>query len=156
MAQMAPKSRFGAGFFWGCLTPLLVIAALAIAAILFSYYYFERGYTDDPGIQTMMTALNENPLAQELLGGDIEIAGLQSAARSALAGHGLIETYTLGVKGRKSAGFLRGQLEGGDEDDLELESLKLLMPDGRIYDLKTPSTAIPPGSVSLPRSLQAA
>ena len=133
MTEEAPRRRWGSGFIWGCLTPLLVIGFVVLCAVGYGAYYMTLGYKNDSGFQTVMATLQSNPVARAVLGDGIAVNGMPSFSfKDDTTGH--TESYTLSVQGSKASGTVHAFLiiTGGQS---QIKTMVLTGPNGQNYNL---------------------
>jgi len=142
MSEEQPRRRFGAGFAWGCLTPILIVGLVVIAAVAYGGYYLIAGFKNDPSLQAVLSAVQKNPIARGVLGDPIELAGMPAYSFNYnTSGH--TASYAFNVHGSKADGQVKAGvvIDGGRTT---IKALQLTGPDGQTYDLmKTaPSDAV--------------
>jgi hypothetical protein len=133
MSEEKPRSRFGTGFLWGCLAPLILIGALVAVAVIYAVYYLTLGYKNDDTLQAVLTALRHNPTAHMVLGDNIDITGMPTYSfRYDTQGH--TASYAFGVRGSRGQGSVTTNviIWGGHAD---IKTLTLTGPDGHVYNL---------------------
>jgi hypothetical protein len=134
MSEEAKKTRWGSGFLWGCLTPILIVAALIAAGLVYAGYYFVSGYKNDDTLQTVIAAVRVHPVAREVLGDNIDISGFPTFNVKYDIASGHTASYEFDVKGTKAGGRVQAALVITDHKT-RFTSLTLTGPDGTKYDL---------------------
>ncbi|HWD48906.1 MAG TPA: cytochrome c oxidase assembly factor Coa1 family protein [Rhizomicrobium sp.] len=133
--QAQPKSRWGSGFLWGCLTPLLIVGAIVLCAVAYAVYYFGFGYKNDSTLQTVLSTLQQNATARSVLGDNIEITGFPNYSFNYNT-NARVHTarYNFGVHGSKGDGTIAAacNIVGSHVD---IKNLILTAPNGRVYYL---------------------
>jgi hypothetical protein len=128
-----PKSHWGCGFLWGCLTPLILIGAIVACAVAYAIYYFGFGYKNDSTLQAVLGNVQHNATAQAVLGDNIQITGFPNYSFNyTTAVH--TARYNFGVHGSKGDGTIAASCNviGGHVD---IKTLILTASNGRVYYL---------------------
>ena len=133
MSEEQPGRRFSTGFLWGCLTPIIIVGVIFLAALLYAGYYFFEGYKSDASFQTVMAALQKNPAAQAALGSNIQLSGFPNYSfRYENGVHTAV--YDFAVQGSKGTANIHAETTINGSTTT-IDTLHLAMPDGRGYDL---------------------
>jgi len=111
----------------------------------YSAWFFYRGYTTDPVLHDVVEMVRRDGMAEEVLGEDIRITGIEGSALSYMWGRG--ETggsYVVDLAGSKGQGALAvtAFIRNGQ---LSVRSMILEAPNGARYDLLH-NTTIRPGN----------
>ncbi|GEM_PF-5843746 len=133
MSEEQPRRRWDSGFLWGCLTPILIVGLLVVGAIVYAGYYMTLGYKKDASLQTILAAVQSNPVARAALGDHIEVSGIPTYNfRYDANGHSA--TYVFSVQGSRAQGSVGASvvISGGQT---QIKILSLTGPDGHIYNL---------------------
>jgi hypothetical protein len=134
MSDEAKKSRWGSGFLWGCLTPLLLVVVLIGAGLTYAGYYFVSGYKNDATLQTVLAAVQSHPIARQVLGDNIQIDGFPNFKVNYDAATGHTASYDFDVKGTKARGHVQAALTITN-GKTTFNTLILTGPNGEKYDL---------------------
>lgn len=138
MRDQAARSRWGSGFAWGCLTPLLVLGLLIAGGIVYSGYFMTLGFRGDDSFKTVLTAVQSHPLAKDILGDKIAAQGSPSYNITYSTG-GMRARYAFAVRGTHADGAVEAEVTRSN-GKATITALVLTGPDGRRYDLLDPRT----------------
>jgi hypothetical protein len=128
-----PPKKPRSGFLWGCLTPIIIVAALIIGGVGYVAYYMTNGYKSDPSIQTVLASVQSNPTARTVLGNNIALVG--TPAYSWAYNNGVhTATYTLTIKGSLGQGTANAAVTIVNSQT-HINILTLTGPDGKMYNL---------------------
>jgi len=131
--QAQPKSRWGAGFLWGCLTPIILIFVAIAALIAAGFYYFVYGYKHDSTFQAVLATVQHNATAHSVLGNNIDVAGFPSS-NIRIDATGETARYDFGVHGSKGDAAIRADCSVV-HGHVDIKTLILTVPSGRVYYL---------------------
>ena len=127
------RNRWGSGFAWGCLTPIIVIVLAFAAMFIYSSYYSNTGFRNDASFQTVLSAVQNSPVAMTVLGPNIAMTGEPTYQfYYGTAGH--TGSYRFTVHGPKGSGGVAADVAISD-GKTTIRALKLRGPAGRVYDL---------------------
>jgi Cytochrome oxidase complex assembly protein 1 len=138
MSEDKPHSHFGTGVLVGCLAPLALIGLLIVGGLIYGGYYLFNGYKHDASLQTVMAAVQHNPIAHAVLGDNIAIAGMPSYNFRYNAGRHYA-SYVFSVRGSKANGTIHAGVSIA-AGKTTIRALMLTGPDGRNYELVGPSS----------------
>jgi len=132
-AKPEHRSRWGSGFMWGCLTPLLIVGVLILCGVIYGVYYFTLGYKGDATLQMVLAAVQHDPQAHAVLGDKIDIAGFPTSSfRYDASGH--TASYDFDARGSKAEGNIAASCVFIGAHAV-IKNLTLTGPDGRVYYL---------------------
>jgi hypothetical protein len=143
--QPAPPVR-SHGCLWSCLATFVLLAIVGAGGLFYGGWFVYQGYKDDPALRSAMTLVRENPVAREVLGGDIVIESMESEIFSATTGTGKTVTYALLLKGDKGEGRLHVMLHSSGHE-MKIVSMVLTGPDDQRYNLSGAKAAPPSNSI---------
>lgn len=134
MSDDAKKSRFNSGFIWGCLTPLLVVALLIVAGLVYVGQYLVSGYKNDETLNMVIATVQGNSAARDMLGDNIQLDGFPSFKVNYDANTGHTAEYEFTAKGSKASGTVKAALKFEGKTP-HFTELTLTGPDGVKHDL---------------------
>jgi hypothetical protein len=127
------RSRWGSGFVWGCLTPIIVVVLAFAAMLVYSGYYANTGFRNDASFKTVLRAVQDSPVAMTVLGPNIAVTGTP-AYRVFYGTAGHTGSYRFAVHGPKGNGVVGAEVVISN-GKTTIRTLKLRGPAGRVYDL---------------------
>ena len=143
MPDIPPPKKGRSGFLWGCLIPIIIVAALIIGGVGYVAYYMKTGFKNDPSVQTVLVSLQNNPTARVVLGEKIVITGTPAYSWNNNNGH-RTATYTLTVQGSKGQGTANAAVTITN-GQTHIDILTLTGPGGQTYNL-IGSGPVPPAT----------
>ena len=137
----APQSRHGCLF--GCLGALAILLLPVVLVSAYSAWFFYQGFRNDPGLRAVIELVRQDGMAEQVLGENIHITGVEGSALSFVPGLGTHSAYSMTLTGSRGSGSL------AVESDIirghaHIEAMVLTGPDGAHYDLMHHTVA--PGS----------
>lgn len=129
-----PPPRSSHGCLWGCLGTLIAVAAVITAIYLYGASHFFGKMNSDSHIAMILTAVNQSPVAINVLGRNIAAHGAERKTYSYATGLGGTASYVLTVSGLKSDGEVTAELDISGSKPV-IKSLSLAARDGRTYYL---------------------
>jgi hypothetical protein len=109
--QQEPPRRRSGGCFWGCIGTLIAVAVIVVAVFGYGAWYFYQGFSNDPNIQTIVTALRSDTQAEAVLGKNIKVLSLSLHTYERSTGRGGTATYVLRVTGSNGEGEVKADLD---------------------------------------------
>jgi hypothetical protein len=142
MTMPAPSSapppyyapRRSHGCLWGCLIVLLIVALPPMLLGGYGAWFFWQGFHRDPVLRVVSEMVRKDGMAQEVLGPDAQVVGVESSVSSWMPG-GSSDTYDVTLEGPKGEGHLAIIAHHGAFHRPRLDSAILTGPDGHRYDL---------------------
>ncbi|MBV9045825.1 MAG: hypothetical protein JO167_07800 [Alphaproteobacteria bacterium] len=135
------------GCLYGCLIVLGVLVALGIIGGSVAWWYLNHAVKDQPTVKAAIVELNHNPVAQSVLGSNIEVTGASGFNSSTDLVSGTTESYDLSVKGSKAEGTLSVKSHTPHGGVRQFTEMTLTGPDGHTYNLL--ESATPPASTPI-------
>ena len=126
-----PRSH---GCLWGCLGVLLVVMLPVIVSWGYGAWFLYRGFRESPMMRTAIEMMQQDGLAQRVMGRPITVTGVEGNSFSFATGIGARNAYVLRLEGARGAGTLAvtAHTEGAKA---KLDAMILTGPDGQHYDL---------------------
>jgi hypothetical protein len=137
----APRSRHGCLF--GCLGALAIVALPVVLVSAYSAWFFYQGFRNDPGLRAVIELVRQDGMAEQVLGENIRITGVDGSALSFVPGIGTHSAYSVALTGSRASGNLAVESEIV-RGRAHIETMILTGPDGTHYDLMHHTIA--PGS----------
>jgi hypothetical protein len=128
-----PRRGFGSGCLLGCLFALLLASLPFLLAGGFGAWLWTSGYRNDPALRLARELVRSDGLAQQVLGPNITVTGIDSNSFSWMPGASR-HSYDLALEGARGEGHLAVTAHA-DAGGAKLDSAILTGPDGRRYDL---------------------
>jgi hypothetical protein len=129
--QQTPPRRHGC--LWGCLAILAVFLLPVLLAAGYGAWFWYEGYRHDPVLREVVELVRHDGMAQQVLGRDIRIEGVEGSALAYVWGQES-GTYTVLLAGNKGEGALH-VTASQQAGHLNVQSMTLDGPDGVHYDL---------------------
>jgi hypothetical protein len=128
-----PRKGCGSGCLWGCLALIVLVSLPVILAGGFGAWFWTDGYKREPAFRLVAEFVKHDGLAQQVLGPDLVVTGVDSNTFSWMPGLSRHD-YSVTLQGSKGEGHLTvtSHADGGGN---KLDSAILTGPDGRRYDL---------------------
>ena len=123
----------GSGCMWGCLIILFLAALPVILASGWGAWMWTSGYKRDPALRLAAELVKSDGLAQQVLGSNIRVTGVESDSFSWMPGASK-HSYDMTLEGSRAEGDLEVTAHA-DTAGPHLDSAILTGPDGRRYDL---------------------
>jgi len=126
----SPRSH---GCFWGCLAILAVFLLPVALAAGYGAWFWHEGFRRDPVLRAVTNLVRSDGMAEQVLGKNIHIEGVEGSALSYVWGQES-GAYVVLLAGSKGEGRLHvtADEKGGH---LNVQSMTLDGPDGAHYDL---------------------
>ena len=144
--QPAP-ARSGHGCLFGCLGALAVLLLPVLLVSAYGAWFFYQGFRNDPTLRAVSELVRHDGMAEQVLGEDIRVTGVEGNAFSFMSGMGARSAYSVALTGSKASGTLAVEAET-DHGHVHVQSMILTGPDGVRYDLMqhtmAPSATIRP------------
>jgi hypothetical protein len=142
----SPPEKKHHGCLWGCLAAIILIALPAAGLAGYGGWLLYHGLTGDSGTRAVVEALQDNGVAEAVLGRDIRLAGVESRAVAALSGQGVRGVYVLLLVGSKGKGTatVTADLSG---THIHIVRAILIGPHGMRYDLLRQTMRVPEDSI---------
>jgi hypothetical protein len=129
--QSPPPRRHGC--LWGCLGALAVVLLPFLFAAGYTAWFWLDGYRRDPTLRAVVELVRGDGMAEQALGRDIHITGVEASAMSYMWGR-QSGAYVVTLQGSKGRGTL--QVIADDRSGrLNIQRMILDGPDSRRYDL---------------------
>jgi hypothetical protein len=142
LIQQSPPRRTH-GCLWGCVAVLAFIFLPVLVAAVYSAWFFYQGYRRDPVLHGVIELVRQDGLAEEVLGEDIHVTGIEGSALSYMWGQGESGgSYVMDLEGSKGQGAL-DVTAFSQQGHLSVRSMVLAGPDGAHYDLLHHTTIRP-------------
>ena len=123
----------GSGCMWGCLILLFLLSLPVILGAGWGAWLWTSGYKRDPALRLAAELVKSDGLAQQVLGSNITVKGVESDSFSWMPGVSR-HSYDMQLEGSRAQGDLEITAHA-DQSGPHLDSAILTGPDGRRYDL---------------------
>jgi hypothetical protein len=128
------------------LLALAIAVAAVVGAVSYFGWFFSSGFKDNATLHMVMQVVNGDATARAVLGERIEITALHSSSMIEDTTTGRHEAYVASVSGSRGEGSIAVSVDTQGAMK-RITSLILTGPDGRTYDLTSPESRAPPGSI---------
>lgn len=132
---LPPPPRRSHGCLWGCLIAALVAIVAIVGGVTYTGWYFYNGFKNDPMLHAVMSTVNGDGAAREVLGNNITITNIEGSSINTDTNSGKTVTYVAHLKGSKGEGTLNITVETPNGGAAHTTVLTLTGPDGQKHDL---------------------
>jgi hypothetical protein len=137
-----PPPRSGRSCLFGCLGALAVLLLPLLLVSAYSAWFFYQGFHHSPVLQAVTALVRHDGTAEQVLGSDIQITGVEGDSMSFMTQLGSHSAYLVTLRGSRASGTLAVAADTV-QGHLHVDSMILVGPDGTRYDLMQ-HTVTPP------------
>lgn len=134
IASTPPPPRRSNGCLLGCLILVLIVTVPPLLAAGYGAWYLWEGYRHNPAYRLAAELLRHDGMAQQILGADPVITGVEGNVFSWVPGLAS-DSYDVILEGPKGEGRLSITEHHAEFGPPKLDGAILTGPDGRRYDL---------------------
>lgn len=132
--QQVPPPRSHKGCLWGCIGTLIAVVVVIAAVFSYGVWYFYKGFSNDPRIQTIVTVVKASDEAASVLGHDIKVMAVKRQTYNYATGKGGTASYTLTMVGSNGQGDVNAELDV-TKSESKIKSLILIDSEGHAHYL---------------------